>query len=196
MVRIYGCVGVSKTIMKVLIAVLVAFVAIQTPAVAEEYKDQLITLDVPEGFEGPIRDSSAAPQAVVVAYSKPYQNGDGGTLFQITEYDMGEGLRDMPESARGETAEFYLLEFLGGVERRRTNFVATKPERIELAGIPGARVSWTGEAAGQQMSGVMYCVVIGTVVVSFHTQDLGGAPRENRVAAMMAFEGVRLAVVN
>ena len=36
----------------------------------------------------------------------------------------------------------------------------------------------------------MYCVVIGTVVVSFHTQDLEGAPPENRAAAVQAFESV------
>jgi hypothetical protein len=176
--------------MKNSIGVFLVLVAFETPLVAEEYTDQLITIDIPEGFEGPIQESPG-PNAKVVGYTKPYQDRDGGTLLQITEYDMGESLRGMPEDARGETADYYLLQFLSGVERRRTNFVAAQPERIMLGGIPGARAKWTGDFAGQQTSGVMYCVVIGTVVVSFHTQDLDGAPQENRAAATKAFEGVR-----
>jgi len=43
---------------------------------------------------------------------------------------------------------------------------------------------------GKRASGVMYCVVIGTVVVSFHTQDIEGAPPENRAAAVKTFESV------
>src|SRR5688572_410405 len=88
--------------MKNSIAVFLVLVAFETPLFADEYKDQLITIEVPEGFEGPIRESPG-PQAKVVGYTKPYQNRDGGTLFQITEYDMGEALRGMPEDARGET---------------------------------------------------------------------------------------------
>ena len=103
---------------------------------------------------------------------------------------MGEALRGMPKDKRGEAADFYVEQFLGGVKRRRTNFSATKPERIVLGGIPAARVKWTGNVEGQRASGVMYCVVIGTTIVSFHTQDLEGAPPENRAAAVKAFESV------
>ena len=156
---------------------------------AEQYRDGVVVLEVPEGFEGPV-EGSPDPQAKVVAYTKPYTAANGGTLFQISEYDMGDALRGMPENERGEAAAYYLAQFLGGVERRRTNFSATAPQRIELGGLPGARVTWTGEAAGQRASGVMYCVVIGTVVVSFHTQDIEGAPPGNRAAAVRAFESV------
>lgn len=171
------------------IAVFVVLVAFATKVFADQYNDQVILLDVPEGFEGPIQQSPG-PQAKVVGYSKPYPNKDGGTLFQITEYEMGEALRGMSEDKRGETADYYLRQFLGGVERRRTNFAAAKAERIVLGGIPGARVKWTGDVGGQRTSGVMYCVVIRTVVVSFHTQDIDGAPPENRAAATKAFESV------
>ena len=156
---------------------------------AQQYRDELLVLEVPEGFEGPVEESPD-PQAKTVGYIKPYARADGGTLFQITEYDMGDALRGMPEGERGATADFYLAQFLGGVERRRTNFTATAPQRIELGGLPAARATWTGAAAGQRASGVMYCVVVGTVVVSFHTQDIEGAPPENRAAAVRAFESV------
>ena len=174
---------------KRLAAVLSILFVFASNVFAEQYKDKVIILDVPEGFEGPI-EGSPGPQAKTVAYTRAYENEDGGTLFQITEYDMGEALLGMPEDKRGETADYYLGQFLGGVERRRANFAAAAPERIVLGGVPAARVKWTGEVAGKRTSGVMYCVVVGTVVVSFHTQDVEGAPPGNRSAAMRAFEGV------
>ena len=172
-----------------LLLVSLAVLLTASSASADQYQDELLVLEVPAGFEGPV-EGSPDPQAKTVAYSKPYATVDGGTLFQITEYDLGDALRGMPDDQRGATADYYLAQFLGGVERRRTNFVATAPQRIELGGLPAARVTWTGEAAGQRASGVMYCVVIGTVVVSFHTQDIDGAPPENRAAAVRAFESV------
>jgi hypothetical protein len=177
--------------MKRSVAVFSVLVAFAGVVLAERYEDRVVSLEVPEGFEGPIR-GAAGPQATVVAYTKPYRSGKGGTLFQITEYDLGEALRDLPEDRRGEAADDYLAYFLGGVERRRTSFSAADPERIVLGGAPAARVTWTGEVAGQRTSGVMYCVVVGTVVVSFHTQDLEGSPAENRAAEMRAFESVTL----
>jgi len=175
--------------MRKLVALFAVLVAFASNVLADQYKDQVVVLDIPQGFEGPI-EQSAGPQAKVVGYTRPYPNRDGGTLFQITEFQMGEALRAMPEDQRGATAEYYLGQFLGGVERRRTNFAAAKAEKIMLGGIPGARVTWTGDVDGQRTSGVMYCVVIGTVVVSLHTQDVDGAPPENRAAATKAFEGV------
>ena len=74
---------------------------------AEQYRDELLVLEVPEGFEGPVEEAPS-PQAKVVAYTKPYAAANGGTLFQISEYDMGDALRGMPENERGEAAAYYL----------------------------------------------------------------------------------------
>ena len=184
-----GCLCGQVRSMNTRLAVVLLVLLTAGGASADQYRDELLVLEVPEGFEGPV-EGSPDPQAKTVAYSKPYATAGGGTLLQITEYDMGDALRGMPEEGRGATADYYLAQFLGGVERRRTNFAATAPQRIELGGLPAARVTWTGEAGGQRASGVMYCVVIGTVVVSFHTQDIDGAPPQNRAAAVRAFETV------
>ena len=42
------------------------------------------------------------------------------------------------------------------------------------------------------MSGVMYCYILGSRIVSFHTQDLDGAPPDNMAAAVRAFERATL----
>jgi len=83
-------------------------------AFAETFSNEVLTLDVPAGFEGPT-SGSPGPGAKVVAYSKP--------------------------------------------------------ERIQLGGLPASRVMWAGNFNGTPVSGVMYCVVIGTTVVTLHTQS-------------------------
>ena len=160
-------------------------------ALAEAFSNEVLTPDVPAGFEGPVTESPG-PGLDIVAYTKPHAGTDGGTLFQITTYDFGSDLEGMPEEERGNVSEFYLGQFLDGVERKRTTFQASTPERIQLGGLPASRVMWTGKVNGLPVSGVMYCVVIGTIVVNLHTQDVDGAPRENRVAAMNAFEALRV----
>lgn len=156
---------------------------------AEQYKDDVIVLEIPAGFVGPTQ-VSPAPQAKTLAYTKSFGDKNDSTSFQITEFDMGEALLSMPKNKRGESADFYVKQLLSGVERRRTHFAASEPERIVLGGLPASRVSWEGEVDGRRASGIMYCVVIRSVVVSFHTQSVVDAPPENRTAAMRAIENV------
>lgn len=169
---------------------LILVFALQSPAAAETFSNEVLSLEVPVGFEGPVSDSPG-PGAEMTAFTKPYTDRSGGTLFQITTYDFQSSLEGMPEEERGNASEYYLGQFLDGVEKKRTNFSASKPERLSLGGIPGSRVDWSGMFNGTPASGVMYCVIIGTTVVSLHTQDIDGAPPENRAVSVRAFERLR-----
>ena len=157
---------------------------------AGEYSDESMTLVVPDGFEGPVQQRPG-PGALVVGYSKPTPNATSGTLLQITVYDADSQDGPVPEDQRGALTEQYLLQFLGGVERARTSFGKSAVEKLRLGGIPAARVRWKGEARGAQMSGVMYCVIVGTRLISFHTQALADAPPESVSQAMRAIESVK-----
>lgn len=158
-------------------------------APAETFSNEVLTFSVPDGFVGP---TTGAPGlgANVTAYTKPYSGTPGGTLLQISTYDFRSALEGMPEEERGNASEYYLGQFLGGVERKRTSFSASRPERLSLGGLTASRVTWTGRFNGLSTSGVMYCLIIGTTVVSLHTQDIDGAPTGNRSAAIAAFEGL------
>jgi hypothetical protein len=147
-----------------------------------------VILDVPEGFEGPIQDERES--AKVVAFVKKYPRSREGTLLQISIWDFGQALLGMPEEARMEGTQHYLEQFLSGVGRRREEFMVTSRGNSSLSGIPSARAEWTGIAEGRRMSGVMYCVIVGTRVMSFHTQDFEDAPPQNRASALSAIEKV------
>jgi hypothetical protein len=157
---------------------------------AGQYSDETMTLVVPEGFAGPVQQRPG-PGALTVGYSKPTPNSTSGTLLQISVFEPDSQAGAPPEDQRSALTEQYLLQFLGGIERARTSFSKSAVEEVRLGGIPAARIRWQGEARGAQMSGVMYCVIVGSRLISFHTQALSDAPPANMSDAMRAIESVK-----
>jgi len=145
---------------------------------------------VPEGFDGPIR--SDGDGGVVIAWVKRRPASDGGTLLQVSAVDVGTSLDGSTVAQRLEAARHYLLEFAGGIGRRLGDFELGDVEQTSLAGLPAARVRWTGTIQGNAAIGVMYCVLVGHSVVSLHTQDVGSAITPAMYSAMSAIEGVRV----
>jgi len=86
----------------------------------------LVQIVVPAGFEGPT-SADPGPGAHIDGYVRHIPGQERGTLLQITTYDFGSKLKDMPKEELADAAEHYLLQFLGGVERKRTGFHASKP---------------------------------------------------------------------
>lgn len=150
----------------------------------------LVNISVPAGYKGPL-SSSHQSGAQVMGYVKKIPGSERGTLIQISTYDFGAQLSGMPEEMRGETAAYYHDQFLAGVQRQRTSFKSSEITRVVLDGIPSARVEWSGVAQGFKMSGVMYCSVAGTVVVSMHAQGFDDSPDADFEAAVAAIDKVR-----
>jgi hypothetical protein len=157
---------------------------------AEPYEDESLRMDVPVGFQGPVASSQGGTD--VVAFRWPYPSGDASTLLQITKYELPSASVEMPEDDKGKAAEVYLRRFLDGVARRRTSFESSDTVRLDLGGLPGAKISWAGMVRDRWLSGVVYCVVVGKKVISFHTQDFEPAPIDLREAIMKSVETVVL----
>lgn len=149
-----------------------------------------ISISVPQGFEGPL--GGGKDGAMTTAWVKHHADAEGGTLLQITTYDAGSALKEMTGSQRAEGAKKYLLDFVGGVARRRDHFMLGAVDRISLAGLPAARVMWTGSVGDAAGLGMMYCVLIDTTIVTFHTQDAGVEITPAMKSAMAAIEAVRV----
>jgi hypothetical protein len=149
-----------------------------------------LVISVPEGFDGPIR--SEKDGGMTIAWVKRRPGMEGGTLLQISSVDLGASLDGVTAAQRLEGARHYLLEFVGGIEQKRGNFDLGEVEQVSLAGLPAARVRWTGTVGDIAAVGVMYCVLVGRSVVSLHTQDLGFVITPSMYSAMSAIEGVRV----
>lgn len=157
-------------------------------ATAYEFEDGSIV--IPEGFEGPIvqnmgRGTSSA------AFSFPH--GDfGATLLQITTWNPGQKFPEMSKDELKAGSEQYLLQFLGGIERKREHFERGEVKFIEVSGHPLAKVSWKGKAMGQSVHGVMYCFIFNSKIYSFHTQDFASFNEKYTRLAVNAFESMQL----
>jgi hypothetical protein len=148
-----------------------------------------ISISVPEGFVGPLGGQKDG--AVTAAWVKHHPDSAGGTLLQVTTYDEGVALKGMTAGQRAEGAKKYLMDFVGGVARRREDFKLGPIESLSLAGSPAARVRWTGTIGTVSSVGVMYCVLVDTTVVSFHTQDTGSEITAAMKSAIAAIESAR-----
>lgn len=149
-----------------------------------------LSIAVPAGFDGPTTGQKEG--TVMTAWVKHRDGEDGGTVLQISIVDMGATLNGITVAQRAEDARHYLLEFIGAVARRRDNFKLGEVEPVPLAGVPAARVRWTGGVGEVQAIGVMYCMVLGTSIISMHTQDMGTEITPGMKLAMAAIEGVRV----
>lgn len=160
-----------------------------SPSWGTPFENDLLRLEVPTGFNGPIY-GRMDERATAVAFSKPHADAPTSTLLQVTIFNTG-AIEAAPKEQLGSLADKYLPQFLGGIERRRTNYSATGPSRVTLGGIPASRARWSGSAEGRQLHGVMYCVIVGTKVLSLHVQDVDTAPASNFKEAEAAVKAVR-----
>jgi hypothetical protein len=149
-----------------------------------------LSIAVPAGFDGP--KTGTKEGAVMTAWVKRRPGEDGGTLLQVSTVDMGAAMNGITTVQRAEGAKHYLLEFIGGVARRRDNFKLGEVEPVSLAGVPAARVQWTGGVGEVQAIGVMYCVLVGNSIISMHAEDMGSEITPAMQLAMAAIEGVRV----
>lgn len=165
-------------------------IATATYAFGSEFVLDPLTISIPAGFEGPVSQSQG--KVSVTGFRKPRPGTDVATLLQISMYDFGPQLANIPKNELGNAAEKYLRELVAGVERRRTDFVLSPPARLQLAGIPVAKAKWTGKLNGLNTNGVMYCFLVGTRIISLHTQDTGSTPTNAMKEAMKAIESLRI----
>lgn len=148
-----------------------------------------VQLTIPEGFE--FAKSGRQDAMEVSAWTKGV--GSTGTLLQVSIVDMGSQLETVPTAAQlTEGTDKYLQEFLGAVERRRTEYALSPVRHLTLAGQPASSAVWTGKLEGMPTVGVMYCVMVKRrYIVSFHTQSAGDAPTAAMRQAMKAFEAAK-----
>ena len=158
-----------------------------TIANAAGYEVWPISINPPPDFEGPIRQQKEG--ADVVAWTRKLPDGSG-TLLQVTTYRLPTLLPNLSGDDSYAGAKKYLADMLGGIERRRTEFHQSEPVRINLAGRPAARISWTGTMGDRPTNGVMYCVIVGSYMVNLHTQGSGSAPSESMKSAMKSIEAI------
>jgi hypothetical protein len=149
-----------------------------------------VSVTVPEGFEGP--EMNAEGDGLTAAWVKRPVAMVGGTLLQISTVDLGASLDGITGEQRIEAVGHYLLEFIKGVSQQREDFELGTVDAVTLAGLPAARVRWTGRLGVTPTIGVMYCVLVGHALVNVRIQDEGSQITPAMYGAITAIEGMRV----
>jgi hypothetical protein len=145
-----------------------------------------VVLEVPEGYVGPVTMDSG------IAFTIPGTVGVPAPTFSIQRFDTG---RDIPEGTDDEEYPFLIGQvnrMLDSVRRTRANYNASSPERIRIGGVRVARASWTGDAQGQPMNGLVYSFFSGTAIVFALIQGPGHTLDEKLERAVAAIEGAQV----
>jgi hypothetical protein len=149
-----------------------------------------LAIAVPDGFDGPVRSDSDGGTTTGWVKHRPGRNG--GTLLQVSAIDGGPSLDATTPAERSEATRHYLLEFARGIAQTLDRFEMGEIEETALAGLPAARLRWTGKVRDDAAIGVLYCVLVGHTIVSLGTQDVGTTISPAMYSAMGAIEGVRV----
>jgi hypothetical protein len=179
-----------------LATILVALFVLSVSAHAAAVTVGPVVITVPEGFAA--AQTQKQKKSLITAWTKSVRNGSLKTLLQIDVIDFGSPPGKLAATRdQAIYAERYLRQFLGGMERRRTNYVSSPLAHIKLAGLPAVRATWNGAVGGRPVVGVMYSVIVqNKYAVIFHTQDLGSTPSSGMFEAMQAIEAATLAAAS
>ncbi|MCV6623458.1 MAG: hypothetical protein OIF51_17095 [Cellvibrionaceae bacterium] len=166
------------------------FLLLLLSGIAQAYEFEDGSIEIPEGFEGPITQNMGQG---VSSTAFSFLHGEaGGTLLQITTWNPGQKFPNMPKEELKDGSAQYLLQFLGGIERKRENFERGKVEFVEVSDHPLAKVNWKGNVMGKSVHGTMYCFIYNSKIYSFHTQDLASFNKKYTNLAVKAFESMQL----
>lgn len=171
--------------------ILCLLLLVRAATLSAQYEDGPIRLAVPAGFEGPEVETTS-PGFKTAGFVRDIPGTQRGTVLQITTIDLDQAGLSLSDLGEGDPTEALLDEFLASVERHRDNFQLVSRGRMELSGLPAARGEWRGIGGGRGKHGVIYCVIVGSRVVSFHAQTFDDAPEGDLAAAVRSIESVVL----
>ena len=158
---------------------------VMSTANARDYRFDELTLNLPEGIQGPI-SMAPAPGVETIVFPGQGWPETPANVLQLTRRELGV----KPTDAAG-AASRHLLDLLGAVERHRSAYSQTPVEAVRLGSVAGVRAKWKGTLQGIVMNGVMYCALIGTRVLYFHAFGPGETPDEELKQLIGAVEGTR-----
>lgn len=165
-------------------------IAIAPSVRADEFKLNGIAVDVPANFDGPV---SAQPDVSAQTHAFSVRSTSSLTpssVLQVTVLLYGS--ITVAEAERpAAVSQRYLSQMLEGIERRRTEYHASAPQEIRVAGLPGSVVSWRGRTNRIGTNGKMYCIVTESGLMFFHVMGGGNAPNADMAAAIEAVESAR-----
>jgi hypothetical protein len=158
------------------------------PAQGADFRIGEFTLKVPDSYQGPTT-STPMPRAQVHLFAVEAAVVPKPAIMIIMR-EGDDAAAELKPAEYLEAAKKFASEMLAATERRRTEFRATEPREVKLAGRPAVDIAWTGKTNGTPTSGRLFVVATGTAVYFFHAMG-GERPTPDMLAAIEAIKGLR-----
>jgi len=163
-------------------------VCVFAPAQGADFSVGEFTLKVPESFQGP-RTSTPMPRAQAHVFAVEAAAVPKPAIMIVIREGDGPAAELKPAEYL-DVAKKFAAEMLAATERRRTEFRATEPREVKLAGRPAVDIAWTGKTNGTPTSGRLFVVATGKAVYLFHAMG-GEPPTPETLAAIEAIKELR-----
>lgn len=181
----------EKRLTRVLLALIVA-VAPTSASAAEAgrtYRDARIHLVLPAGYLGP--NEHAEGSSVSKGFRKPYAGTSLSTVILVTVHEFGPSFAKRSAKERQAIQRETLDDIVAGIGANRSQFRASEPRPVVIAGHSGLKVAWSGSVQGIAFHGHVYCVLAGTRAYAVQIQDPAGRGGERMAEAVRAVERMR-----
>lgn len=146
-------------------------------------------VDIPEGFSGPVVQR-LGPGANAMAFVFEH-SPDAAALLQISSWNPGKPAPEMTREKLEAFSSQYLLQLLGGIERKTEEFKKGSVSFVMISNHPVAKIEWEGLLDGKRVHGTMYCFILNSKIYSFHAQDQVVFNGEYKNIAVKAFESAK-----
>lgn len=166
-------------------------VPVSSGAMAEIIETPALKMEFPTGFKEGGLEIGKSREPNTRAFTKLDPKTAINTVLELSAYDFGARMPNVPKEQLGEMADRYAAQFLEATKQRRQKFFAAPSVRVLLDGNPASKISWTGSVGGRSGSGVLYCTVVGTRVIRLQVQHLQVSSSETFRQAEESIKTVR-----
>jgi hypothetical protein len=161
------------------------------PSQATTYNDGYVSIELPDGYAGPVEHLSGT--SVSHGFRKSLPGTRLSTVILVTVQDMGPGFARRIPAERARLTRETLEPILAGIETNRVEFRKSEPRNVTIGGHAGLKLAWSGMAQDIAFDGVVYCVLAGSRAIAVQIQDPAGRGNERMAEAVRAVERMRIA---
>jgi len=147
------------------------------------------SIELPEGYIGPVEHTIGT--SVSRGFRKPFPQSSLNTVIMISVQHMGPSFAQRLAAERAAMTRETLDPVVENIAKNRGGFRKSEARSVQIAGLAGLKVGWSGTAQGASFDGAVYCVLAGERAYAVQIQDPAGLGNARMLEAVQAVERMK-----
>lgn len=147
------------------------------------------SIELPAGYIGPVEHATGA--SVSRGFRKPFPQSNLNTVIMISVQQMGPSFAQRLATERAAMTRETLEPVLENIAKNRGSFRRGEVRGVQIGGLAGLKVDWSGTAQGAGFDGVVYCVLAGERAYAVQVQDPAGLGNARMLEAIQTVERMK-----